>query len=166
MALVAFTSTVTAATLRANFDDATTQLTTNSIAGRKDQTRYLWVSGLAVATALNARTYAWTQTDDAEVRVFFVRVTDGAIAATVTGTLTQDEGATEFLLDNTISIDVVAANGIVDSRSSSEDDFRTTTGPRFRLKKGVRYRLTLSTVAATVDLAIAGLQLRSLRRAS
>ncbi len=124
MALVAFTSTVTAATLRANFDDATTQLTTNSIAGRKDQTRYLWVSGLAVATALNARTYAWTQTDDAEVRVFFVRVTDGAIAATVTGTLTQDEGATEFLLDNTISIDVVAANGIVDSRSSSEDDFR------------------------------------------
>lgn len=164
MALTAFTSTVTVTALRANFDDKVSTLAANAILGAKDQTIELRIASLATATALSARTIAWTQFDDAEVRVFFVRVTDGAVAATVTGTLTQDTGETEFLIDNTVSIDVVAINGTVDSRSSSEDDFRTTTGARIRLKKGVRYRITLVTAAATVDLAIAGLQLRSVRR--
>ena len=165
MALTAFTSTVTATALRANFGDATAQLTTNSTVGAKDQTIFLRVASLAVATVLSARTISWTQRDFAEVRTFFCRVTDGAAAATVTATLTVDPStATEYLLDNVVSIDVVAINGTIDSRTSSEDDFRTTTGARIRLQPGVRYRLTLVTVAATVDLAQCALQLRSLRR--
>ncbi len=166
MALSPFTSTVTVAALRANFDDSTAALATNAVAGKKDQTRILHVPNLAVATVLSARTMAWTQQDDAEVRIFFCRVTDGAAAATVTATLTQDNGTTEFLLDNTVSIAVVAINGTVDSRASSATDYRTTSGTRFRLKALVRYRLTLSTTVATVDLAQCGLQLRSLRRSS
>ncbi len=164
MALVAFTGTTSITTIRANFDDATAALTTNTIAGQKDQIRDLYVAALAVATVLSARTVAWTQTDDAEVRMFFCRVTDGAAAATVTATLTQDTGDAVFLIDNTVSIAVVAINGTVDSRTASATDYRTTTGTRFRLKKGVRYRLTLVTAAATVDIAECCLQLRSIRR--
>lgn len=166
MALTPFTGTVTAATLRSNFDDATAQLTTNSIAGRKDWTHTLRLTTLTTGLALSLRTVAFTMFDDAEVRVFFLRVTDTAAGATVTATLTQDEGATEFLLDNTVSISVAAINGTVDSRSSSEDDFRTTTGPRFTLKRGVRYRLTVATAAADVGVTIVGLQLRTRRRAA
>ncbi len=166
MALTPFTSTVTATTLRANFDDATAALTTNATAGRKDQAHTLQVASLAVATALSLRSLSWTQYDDAEVRIFFCRVTDGAAAATVTATLTQTVGDTEFLLDNTVSLAVVAINGTVDSRTGGSGNYLVTTKTRFRLKKGVRYTLTMATTVATVDLAICGVQLRSIRRAA
>lgn len=169
MALTPFTGTVTAATLRANFDDHRAQLLTNSIAGRKDQTRYIRLATLVEpTTVLSARTLAWRQVDDQEVRCFFVRVTDDAtFGHTVTGTLTIDDGTTLYLVDNTISVSVVTINGTVDSRSASQYDYRTPTGTRFRLKKGVRYRMTLSiTAATTAGVTILGLQLRSVRRAA
>jgi hypothetical protein len=161
---VTFTGTVTATNLRTDFDANTAQLLTNSTTGRKDWTIFHRMETLATGDALSIRTRAFTLFDDAEVRDIFVRVTDTAAAATVTGTLTQDEGDTEFLLDVTVSIDVVAINGTIDSRTAGEDDYRTTTGSRFTLKRGVRYRLTLSTAAADVGVTMIVLQLRSRRR--
>lgn len=167
MVLASFTSTVTASALRSNFDDKTATLATNAIAGQKDQTRYIRHAAPASGTALSARTVAWTQVDDAEVRVFAVRNTDTGAGKILTGTLTEDTGDAELLVDNTVSVAVTSINGTVDSRDSSATDYRTTTGVRFRLKRGVRYRLTLSSdTAGASGVTLVLLQLRSLRRAA
>lgn len=166
MSLTPFTSTVTAATLRSNFDDATATLTTASTAGRKDQTWFLRLSAIASGTALSARTLAFRPRDDFEVRMMFVRVTDTTAGRLITGTLTQDAGDAEQLVNNTISTTVTTVNGTADSRPTSLD-YRTTTSTRFRLKKNVRYRLTLSSnTAGASGVTIIALQLRSLRRAA
>lgn len=170
MALTPFTSTVTATTLRANFNDATATLATSSVAGKKDQTVFLFLSTLVEpTTALSARTIAWTPRDHMEVRCFFLRATDDAtFGHTITATLTQDNAGTSYLVDNTISVSVVTVNGTVDSRSSSQYDYRTVTGTRFRLHRDVRYRMTVTmvTAGATATSVIVGLQLRTLRRAA
>ena len=167
MSLTAFTGTVTAAQLRSNFDDATTQLTTNTTAGQKDWTWFLRLSSLSSATTIGRRSLVITPRDDAEVRIFFVRVTDTVAGHIITGTLTQDAGDAEFLVNNTVSIAVTTINGTVDSRDSSLTDYRTTTGTRFRLKKDVAYRLTLaSDSAAASGVTQIALQLRSIRRAA
>jgi hypothetical protein len=81
MALTPFTGTITEAVLRSNFDDATATMLTNLRAGGKDQTVHLRLASLASGADLSLRSVAWTQQDDAELRILHARVTDTAARA-------------------------------------------------------------------------------------
>lgn len=161
MALVAFTSTITAADLNANFDDKTTALLTNARSGRKDGVIPLRLGSLASSADLSLRSIAWTQQDDHELRVITIRATDTAARA-ISATLTVDNADTTFLVDQTISVALTTVNGTADART----DFRTTTGTRVRLLKGVRYRLAIvNTSGGTVGGPLqATIQVRTGRR--
>lgn len=167
MALVPFSGVTSAATLNANFDDATTQLTTNAVQGQKDQTILLYVASLTNATVLPLRTVAWTQADDMEVRVVFGAGTADAGSRTLTVTLSVDNGDTAFLNDTTVSLTVTSSGAAAfDTRTAGSGEYTVTDGTRLRLLKGVRYRLTLATDAGTWTDAEACVQLRTVRRAA
>jgi hypothetical protein len=164
MALTPFTGTITEAVLRSNFDDATATMLTNLRAGGKDQTVHLRLASLASGADLSLRSVAWTQQDDAELRILHARVTDTAARA-IGVALEVENGDTIFLVDKTVSIAITTANGTVDTRPTSSD-YRTVTGTRLRLVKGVRYRLMFTnTSGGTVGGPLqANVQLRSIRR--
>ena len=166
MALTPFgVGTITTTALRANFDDKTTALLTNARAGAKSQIVSVHVETLVAATVLSARTLAWTQADDQELRIIWARGSADAANRTISVTLTVDHGDTVFLVDQTVTASVTSAGaGVVDTRTAASGDYRTTTGTRLRLLRGVRYRLTLATDAGTYTSAEAGLQLVTLRR--
>lgn len=169
MALTPFTGTVSATTLNSNFSDAVAQLTTNSVAGRKDQPITVFVPSLTNATALSLRCIDFTPQDDMEARIVFARGTADAAARTLTVYLTVENGDTTFLVDNTITQTVTSSGaGAFDTRTAGGGDYRTTTGVRFRALKGVTMRLTIecTSVAGTWTNAMGVLQLRTIRRAS
>lgn len=166
MALISpLTGTITTTTLRNNFDNATSTLLTNARAGAKSQIIYVHRTTMVNGTALSLRSAAWTQVDDQELRIIWARGTADAGARTLTATLTVDNGDAIFLVDQTVSVNVVSSGAAAfDTRTASSGDYRTTTGTRLRLLRGVRYRLTMSTDAGTYTSVEAGVQLRSLRR--
>ena len=123
------------------------------------------VASLAAATVLSARSHAWTQQDDMEVRVLYAYGTFAGAGVTLTATLTVDNGDTRFLVDNTCTATLTSVGaGDDDTRIYTQTDFRTVTGKRMKLLKGVRYRLTASATVGTVTDVTAGVQLRSVRR--
>jgi hypothetical protein len=153
--------TVTATALRTDFDQHRATLKANARVGRKDQTRVMTpLSTLTSSLALSLRSYAWTQQDDQELRVLMIRgTTDGA--ATITLTLTVENDDETFLVDQAVTVSAVAGGaGTVDGRA----DYRTTTGDRLRLLKGVRYRLTVAVTAANWTAVSMCCQVRSIRR--
>jgi hypothetical protein len=165
MALTLFTGSVSLTTLRSNFDDKTSTVLSNSRVGAKDQTRVFRIPTLVAATALSLRTIAWTQQDDQELRIIYGTGAADAGSRTLTVTLSVDNGDTVFLVDNTVSVSVTSSGAATfDTRTAGSGDYRTTSGTRLRLAKGVRYRLTASTDAGTWTAATIGAQLRSVRR--
>lgn len=155
--------TITASALRTDFDQHRSTLATNARAGRKDQTRVLRIAAMTSATDLSLRSYAWTQADDHELRILYGRgTTDGA--ATLTVTLAVENGDDTFLAEQTVTAAVTAGGAsTVDTRPTATD-YRTTTGTRLRLLKGVRYRLSVAVSAANWSAITIGAQVRSVRR--
>lgn len=135
---------------------------TETFGGDKDHQILYRKTALAAADALNLRTIAWVQTDDQELRALFLRVTDTVAGRVVTMTLTVDGGDTRFLVDETISLSVTTVNGTADTRS----DHTATGAVRIRLKRGVRYRLTVTntTGGTTTGVVVGGCQVRAMRR--
>jgi hypothetical protein len=170
MALTAFTGTIVSSVLNGNFDDDAAVLAANAIEGSKDATLVLRVVSLANtnpgSTELRDRTMAWVAPDNMQVRIAFLRVTDGTASRVVTGTLEVDSGDDDFLTGNTVALSVTSVIGTVDSRTAGDEDYRTGV-PWLRVFKGVRYRLTVentsaaTTVTGPVQLAV---QVRSERR--
>lgn len=168
MALTAFTGTIVSSVLNGNFDDDAAVLAANAIEGSKDATLVLRVVSLQddTLTLLRDRTMAWVAPDNMQVRIAFLRVTDGTASRVVTGTLEVDSGDDDFLTGNTVALSVTSVIGTVDSRTAGDEDYRTGV-PWLRVFKGVRYRLTVSntsagtTVTGPVQLAV---QVRSERR--
>ena len=158
MALVPFTGTVTQATLRANFDDKTSTLTTNAQAGKTDHVVYVQRLALNTTDDISVRCVDFTPVDDYELRL---RLGDTVASRTVTATVTVTDGDTTFLLDKTISVTGTTIIGV----SNAYLDLRTVTGNRLRLLKGVPYRLTIGAPSAgPLTSAMASIVLRSLRR--
>lgn len=152
--------TITATALRTDFDQHRATLKTNAIAGRKDQTRIWRVATMTSATDLSLRSFAWTQYDDQELRIVMARGTAGG-AGVLTVTLAVENGDDTFLAEQTVTATATAGGaGTVDGRT----DYRTTTGVRLRLLKGVRYRLSASVTAATWTNVMLAAQVRSIRR--
>jgi len=161
VALTPFTSPISLTQLRSNFDDKTATLLTNARAGAKDQVVSLYLASLTSGASEFSRSVAWTQQDDAELRLLMARVTDTGARA-IGLALTVENGDTLFLVDHSIALSFNTVNGTTDQRT----DYRTTTGTRVRLLKGVRYRLAFTnTSGGTVGgPLIANVQLRSIRR--
>lgn len=157
MSLVAFTGTVNANTLIDNFDDKTATLLANAQGGKKDQT--ISLSKKSLTTTEHYVT--WTQQDDMELRVIGVSTTDGTGGRTVTATLSVYGGNDDFLLENTISV-TVTSNGT--TAHGTRSDYRTVTGTRLRLLKGVKYKLGMVQSAGTSTESNCYVQLRTRRR--
>ena len=165
MALVTLNGTVEASELLNNYDDLTSTLAANAILGQCDQTIFAFVRSLAAATALSLRTVAFTLQDDAEVRILYGYGTADAGSRLLTVTLAVDNGDSTYLVDHTLTATVTSAGAGITHTRPTLTDLRTTTGTRVRLKKGVRYRITVSTDAGTYTDVCAGVQLRTVRRA-
>lgn len=162
MALTPFTGTVTQAALRSNFDDKTTTLTNNAVAGQGDHVVTVMRLTLGAADDISLRCVDFTPVDDYEVRTLRLTLQDGTASRAVTGTLTVTDGDTAFLLDKTISLTGTTVIGT----SHTNLDLRTVTGDRLRVLKGVPYRLTIGQPSAgPVTRAQLSLVLRSRRRA-
>lgn len=160
MSLVPFTGTITAAALKANFDAATATITSQMQLGQVDHAVVYRKGVLAAADAVQLRSVDFTAGDDYEARALRVLCTHTAAGRTVTATLTQTDGDTSVLMDTDITVSVASINGT----AQASLDLRTTTGTRIMLFRGVRYRLTLSVDAATVDVGQVSLLLRTRRR--
>lgn len=161
MTLVPFTGVTSASTLNDNFDDKTSTLTENAKAGQKDQMINLRVLAVGSGTDLSARSMLFIPQDDVELRIITVKATDALAARVITMLLEQADGDSKFLMD----VDVSAAVTTVNGSATTRVDFRTTTGNRLRLLRGVQYRLSVSSDTAGTTTAIqAGLQLRTKRR--
>lgn len=161
MALVPFTGTITAATLNANFDDKTASLSTQAKQGQKDQNINLRVLAITSGKAQTERSIQFTMTDDMEVRILALRCIDGTAGRVITLRLLEANGDTTFLSDLPFEVSATTVVGTVDSRA----DFRTTTGQRIKLLRGIKYRLGFisDNVGATTEVQ-GVLQLRSVRR--
>ncbi len=161
MALVPFTSTVTAATLNANFDDARAAMTANAILGQVDacvfhKSLLLDSDGSAVKDFVD-----FVPEDDYEIRVLRVFAEDAVASQVVTASVTVANGDTTFLCDQTVTAAVTTtAGGIVQNTT----DLRTVTAVRVRLLKGVPYRLKLARDTGIISDARAELLLRTIRR--
>lgn len=161
MALVPFTGTITQATLRSNFDDKTSTLTTNATAGQTDHDVTVVRYALAAADDVSLRCVDFTPVDDYELRVLRLTLEDGTAGRTVTATVTVTDGDATFLLDKTVSVTGTTVIGTAHVNL----DLRTVTGNRLRLLKGVPYRLTIGVPSAgPVTRAQATIVLRSRRR--
>lgn len=161
MALTPFTGLVTQATLRANFDDKTSTLTTNATAGQADHVVSVTRRSLGAGDDISLRCVDFTPMDDYEIRVLRLTLEDGTASRTVTATVTVTDGDATFLLDKTVSLTGTTIIGTTHANL----DLRTVTGDRLRLLKGVPYRLTIGAPSAgPVTRAQASLVLRSRRR--
>jgi hypothetical protein len=161
MALVPFTSTVTAATLNANFDDARAAITSQAVAGQIDLAIH-HKSLLLAGTGTDVKDFVdFIPEDDYEVRVLRVYATDVTAGQVVTASVVVANGDTTFLVDQSITVSVTTGASTVVQASA---DFRTVTGTRVRLLKGVPYRLKLSRDTGTIDEARAMLLVRTIRR--
>lgn len=164
MSLTPFTGTVSASVFNANFSDANAAITSQAILGQIDSNVHHKVINLVSAGSPAVTDYVdFTPNDDLELRVLRVSGTDAAGGMTVTATITVANGDTTFLVDRTITATTAALG--VGTQTQATTDYRTVTGTRVRLLKGVTYRLTLSASAGTVDDARAMVLLRTIRRA-
>ena len=146
MALTAFTSTITHTALNANFDDKTATLKANALLGGKDWTfHFRWPAVLAGSDE-SLRSVAFTAPDDLELRDVGVTSVDTTAARTASVALTVDGGDDDYLLETTVSVSVTT---VIGTAHGTRSDYRTTTGTRVRLLKGVRYRLTATQSAGT-----------------
>lgn len=161
MSLTPSTGVISLSTLRANLDDQTAVMLTNMRAGAKDFTRFLRLDSLASGADVSLRSTAWTQPDDQELRILMARVTNTAVRV-IGIALEVENGDTVFLVDNSVVVPLSTSNGTTDTRT----DYRTTTGTRLRLARGVRYRLSFTNTSGfTIGGPLqVGVQLRSLRR--
>lgn len=166
MVLVPFTGTVTIGTLRANFDDATTQISTNSTLGEKDFEQFVRVASLtASSTAPRDTSIAFTPRDDALITAIMVSGTaSGILTLSATLAVDSDDAYHTFLAGQTIATSVTTAGA---GATTGRTGYYTASGignAVVRALQGVRYRLTVSTSAGAVTNACAVVQMRSRRR--
>lgn len=166
MALVtlANSTTIAAADLQTNFDDARAQMAANAKAGSKDWQVDIERLALANADDISLRTVEFTPQDDAELRVLGVQAFAG-IVRTITLTLTAITAAgvaiPRFLVDQSVVVTLTTTAGAEDY---ARVDYRTTTNARIFLLAGVLYRLTLANSGTAVTRAYGFALLRSRRR--
>lgn len=160
MALVPFTGTVDAATLNANFNDAVAALQSQATTNQRDCPIFLKIKNLTTPST-TVDYIDFTPTDDWGLTALRVYATDATAGQIVTATLTVSNGDTTFLCDQTITKSVTTtAGGVVQATA----DYRTVTGIRVRLLRGVPYRLKLTTDSGTIDEARAIVLVRAIAR--
>lgn len=163
MSLTPFTGTITAAQLRANFDDKTATLAANAIWKVKSHSPSFIVPSLVPGTALVSRSILFVPQDDCELRYQMHHGSADAAARTMTTTLTVANGDALFLGNQTITLATTSAGaGAFDGRT----DYTVTTGPRVRLLRGVQYMLSIAVDAGTITEAQALVDLYAPRRRS
>jgi len=160
MTLTAFTGTITESALNDNYDDKTTRIDAAAILGRVDHPITVRRASLAVANDIAVRSVMWTAPDDAEVRVLRVLCTHSTTGLTVTATLDEANGLTDFMMGENPTVSVASINGT----AQASLDLRTTTGKRIMLLRGVRYRLSVAVVGGTADVGQATVVVRTRRR--
>lgn len=165
MALVTLDGTIEASELLNNYDDLTSTLAANAILGQCDQPIFVFVRSMTSATVVSLRTVAFTLQDDAEVRICYGYGTADAGSRLLTVALEVDSSDATYLVNHTITATVTSAGAGLTHTRPTLTDLTDTTGTRVRLKKGVRYRLTISTDAGTYTDVVGGIVLRSVRRA-
>lgn len=153
---------VTQAALRTDFDQFTSRINARMVAGAVDFSVLARRDGLANADDISLRSVAWTQPDDAELRVLRAEVTHSATGRTVTATLTAE--GLDDPLDAFGGAPVTVSRASINGNISGYLDLRATTGRRVFLLRGVRYRLSIEVDAASVTMGAAHVLLRSRRR--
>jgi hypothetical protein len=94
------------------------------------------------------------------LRVLRVLADHTTTGITVTAALEEANGDTDLTMGQAVNVSVASINGV----AQASLDLRTTTGRRIMLFRGVRYRLVLSAVGGTIDVAQATAVLRTRRR--
>lgn len=166
MALTPFTGTVSIATLRANFDDATTQITSNATQGEKDYEQFVYVPSLtASSVAPRDTSIAFTPRDDTLIAAIMVSGTAStSLTCTATLTVDDDDAYHTFLAGQTISVSVASGGAGAFTGRSIYYSASGIGNVVVRALLGVRYRLTIATSTGTVTNACATVQMRSRRR--
>lgn len=154
--------TVTQAALRTDFDQFTTRINTRMVAGAADFNIFARRDSLDDTDDLSLRSVAWTQPDDAEVRVLRAECTHTTTGRTVTAKLYADNDPNnDYIGGSPLEVTRASINGNI----ISSLDLRTTSGRRVMLLRGVRYRLEVGVDAgAAITAGIAEVLLRARRR--
>lgn len=163
MSLVTLAGTVSAADLNTNFQDKVANLVAQAADDSKFHQVNIETLDLTSATTNGLNVQDFTCTDDWELWVVGLSVWNpDATSRTITMTLTQVDGVTKYLLDQTVSVSIAATSAT--EFNATRGDYRTSS-PKIFLVKGITYRLTLtSSSASAVDRAYGFLCLRPRRR--
>lgn len=147
--------TVTQANLRTDFDANTANLTSDAVVSSGD-----YPISLRKASATGDTVYDFTAPDDLEVRALRVTAIHTTTGLTVTATLQETNGDVDYTAGAVLSASVGSVNGTAQATT----DYRTTTGTRVMLLRGVRYRLTLTVSGGTLTQGQATVILGTRRR--
>lgn len=141
--------TISASSLNSHFSGKFTDL--NASPTNKDFQYDIEVFDLASSLGVGLRTLDFTVPDDLELRVVGMTLYSASAVPTATLTLTaidiDQNSASAYLLDQTISI---SKQAVVGSTSATRDDRQASTTTKIFLKKGITYRIQLSSNSATV----------------
>ena len=161
--------TVSGADLRTAFDASRAGLQTSFAAGDSENGLSFQVLALTSALAEASRSLEFTAPDDCELLALGLSAAHLAISPTVTCTLTQadtgeDSAPTVYILDASWAVSLTLSG--VTAEEFARQEFTTTTNARLMLKRGVTYKLTLSTTSGTISRATGVIYWRVKRRTS
>lgn len=164
MSLVTLSGTISAADLNTNFDDKVANLTAQAASDSKFHEIENEVLDLTSGPVAGSNIYDFTCPDDMELWVVGLSVWNpDATSRTITMTLTQVDGVTKYLLDQTVSVSVTATSAT--EFNATRGDYRTNSGTKIWLVKGITYRLTFtSSSGSAVDRAYGFVLARPRRR--
>jgi hypothetical protein len=169
MALVTLSGTISAADLNTNFNDKTSTLITNATLGQKDFQVDLEAFDVDNTSArVPYQTLDFTAPDDLELRVMGLFLNSASAVPLITLTLTaidiDQNSASVYLLDQTVT---VTCQAVVGEANATRDDRQASSTTKIFLKKGITYRMRMTSSSATVvDYAQAFIYCRTRRRRS
>lgn len=166
MALVTLNGVIVASEVNNNFIDHLSATNAGVLLGNKDYQYDQEILDLTNVLGVGLRTYDFTPPDDLEVRVMGVTAVSASANPVVTVTLTaidsQEATASVYTLDTTPTVTVTA---VVGTAHATRYDRQASSTAKLFLKKGVTYRMQVSSNSATVvDHVHAYLYCRTRRR--
>lgn len=164
MALTPYTGTIAASTLNNNFLDKSSAIVQANATAKSHVLQHR-VPGLDSASTELERTWEFTPDDDYELRLLALYKEQAAATVGVTLTLELESvgaNGSWYLLDKTWSISMTTT---ATTTQHFRQAYTSASGQRLFLKKGVPYRLKLTSSSATAMDVVDGIMvLRGRRR--
>jgi hypothetical protein len=152
MALVTLAGTISAADLNTNFSDKSNTLNINNLKGKKEFQYDLEIYDADnTAAKVPFQTLDFTPPDDLELRVVGMFMNSASAVPTLTLTISAidiaEVSVSDYLLNQSI---VLTKQAVVGQTDATRDSRLADSATKIFLKKGITYRMRVTSNSATV----------------